>query len=163
MLSCSSSLKPKGDLNDQKIEEMLSIHRQYAFMDLYKKALEREQEQYGISDDALLDLSSVQLYHEFCLPLDFYSDDHPSYVDENYVILINKWLEKEYKAYMPVDDKNLKTHMTFRRVFDFYESEDLDRYIDSLRTLFQKKYKKHTLKSLDCFTRQKEIWEQMEF
>lgn len=40
--------------------------------------------------------------------------------------------------------------MTFKKALDFYESDDLNKYIDSLRILFYKKYEQHNLKSIDC-------------
>lgn len=161
LISCSTAIKKEQDLNDQKIEGLLAIHRQYAFMDLYHRALKKEKEQFKTEYDSLVDLSSIELYHEFCIVMDFYSEDHPTYDNANYYRLIDKWLAKEYRPNMSLDDKNLKAHRTFRRAFDFYESEDLQQYIDSLRTLFRNKQQHNTLKSLECYERTMEYWEQM--
>lgn len=160
-ISCSTTVKREQELINQKIEGLLAIHRQYAFMDLYERALKKEKEQLKIPYDALVDISRMELFHEFCIVMDFYSEDHPSYIDENYNRIRDKWLKKEYEPYMPLDDKNLNAHMTFRRAFDFYESEDLDQYIDSLRTLFREKQRHNTLRSLECYESTMKIWEQM--
>jgi len=61
-----------------------------------------------------------------------------------------KWLKKDYPVYMPTDNPNVRTTMTFKKALDFYESDDLNKYIDSLRILFYKKYEQHNLKSIDC-------------
>ncbi len=82
--------------------------------------------------------------------MDFYSKEHPSYIDENYKKLINKWLNKEYPIEMSIDNPNVKTTMAFKKVLDFYESSDLNEYIDSLRNVFYKKYNKNELGSLNC-------------
>lgn len=161
LVNCSTTVIREQDLNDQKIEGLLAIHRQHAFMDLYNRALKKEKEQLKIPYDSLVDISSMELYHEFCLIMDFYSEDHPTYDNENYYRLIDKWLKKEYKPYTSLDDKNLKAHMTFRRAFDFYESEDLDQYIDSLRILFHERQQHDTLRSLKCYESTMEYWEQM--
>lgn len=47
--------------------------------------------------------------------------------------------------------------MTFRKAFDFYYSDDLDNYIDSLRTLFRAKYKREELKSVKCLEMQEKF------
>ncbi|MGG5505660.1 MULTISPECIES: hypothetical protein [unclassified Myroides] len=160
-ISCSTTVKREQELINQKIEGLLAIHRQYAFMDLYNRALKKEKEQFKIPYDSLLDISSMELIYDVCLMVDFYSEDHPSYIDENYNRIRDKWLKKDYKPYMPLDDKNLRPHMTFRRAFDFYESEDLAQYIDSLRTLFREKQRNNTLRSLECYESTMKYWEQM--
>ncbi len=56
-----------------------------------------------------------------------------------------------------MDNPNLVGHMTFRKAFDFYYSDDLDNYIDSLRTLFRAKYKREELKSVKCLEMQEKF------
>lgn len=82
--------------------------------------------------------------------IDFYSERHPSYIDENYILMINRWINKKQDDYAPLDNPNIKTTMAFKRAIDFYESEDLAKYIDSLRNVFYKKAEKGELRSLEC-------------
>lgn len=51
---------------------------------------------------------------------------------------------------MPTDNPNLKTTMTLKKALDFYESPDLNKYIDSLRSIFYEKYINNNLESLNC-------------
>lgn len=51
---------------------------------------------------------------------------------------------------MPTDNPNLKTTMTLKKALDFYESSDLNKYIDSLRSIFYEKYRNNNLESLNC-------------
>lgn len=142
----------------EKIERLLNIHKRYAFIDLYSRALQYEEKIQDVANcESLLDISAMELLHEYCLVQDFYSDSHPSYENTNYTKLIDKWIDKEYKAYTSLDDKNMKVTMVFKKVFDFYESKDLEVYIDSLRILFYDKYKKGTLKSLECLEEQEQM------
>ncbi|WP_370901323.1 hypothetical protein [Chryseobacterium gossypii] len=151
LIYCSTNKKPTNEQDLRKIEILLSKHKRYAFIDLYEKSIRQEEKKYHIKKcDSLFDLSSNELYNENCLKMDFYSDDHKSYDDENYNILISKWLKKEYPPYIPTDNPNIKTTMVFKKALDFYESADLNNYIDSLRIVFYKKYKEHNLKSIDC-------------
>lgn len=136
----------KDNKEEQSIEKILSFHREYAFIDLYEKSLNKVRREEGvITEDYLFDLSSIELYHEYCIIMDF---DYNT--NQNYKNLIKKWVEKTYKPYTSLDDPKLIGHMTFRKAFDFYYSDDLDDYIDSLRVIFQAKYKKGELKSLKC-------------
>lgn len=151
LIYCTTNKKPTNEEDLKKIEVLLSKHKRYAFIDLYEKSLKREETKYQIKkNDSLFDLSSNELYNENCLKMDFYSDDHKSYIDENYNFLISKWLSKDYPPYMPLDNPNIKTTMTFKKALDFYESADLNKYIDSLRTVFYRKYEDHNLKSIEC-------------
>ncbi|MEN2436808.1 hypothetical protein AAH994_15440 [Weeksellaceae bacterium A-14] len=151
LIYCVSNKKPVNEQDLKRIEILLSKHKRYAFIDLYKKSLKQEEKKYQIKPlDSLFDLSSTELVQENCIFMDFYSEEHPSYIDDNYNSMIDKWLKKDYTPEMPTDNPNIKTTMTFKRALDFYESADLNKYIDSLRTVFHKKYEKHNLKSIDC-------------
>lgn len=151
LASCSSNLKMNSKVDNEKIELILAKHKKYAFMDLYRKSILKEEKNYGLQKcDSVFDLSASELMAEGCLKIDFYSENHPSYIDNNYENLIEKWLNKEYPPYASTDDANLKTTMTFKKVFDFYESADLNRYIDSLRIVFQEKHRNNSLKSINC-------------
>ena len=57
---------------------------------------------------------------------------------------------KNYFPSMPTDNPNLKTTMTLKKALDFYESSDLNKYIDSLRSIFYEKYRNNNLESLNC-------------
>lgn len=130
LIYCTTNKKPTNEQDLKKIEILLSKHKRYAFIDLYEKSIRQEEKKYHIKKcDSLFDLSSNELYNENCLKMDFYSDDHKSYDDENYNILISKWLNKEYPAYIPTDNPNIKTTMTLKKALDFYESADLNIYI----------------------------------
>ncbi|SFJ76558.1 hypothetical protein [Myroides guanonis] len=143
-----------------KIEKLLSIHKEYAFIDLYEKSIVQEEKKFKIQNgDSLFDITSMELYQEFCLIVDFYSKDHPTYENIKYDKLIHKWLQKEYPPYISMDNPNIKTTMTFRRAFDFYNSKDLNEYIDSLRVLFYAKYRNNELKSLECSEARFKIWD----
>ncbi|UZT96699.1 hypothetical protein ODZ84_15900 [Chryseobacterium fluminis] len=151
LIHCTTNKKSTNEQDLKKIEILLSKHKRYAFIDLYRKSLRQEEKKYHVKKcDSLLDVSSTELYNENCLKADFYSDDHKSYNDENYNLLILKWLKKDYPVYMPTDNPDVRTTMTFKKALDFYESDDLNKYIDSLRILFYKKYERHNLKSIDC-------------
>ncbi len=148
---CTTNKKPTNEQDLKKIETLLSKHKRYAFIDLYEKSIRQEEKKHHIKKcDSLFDLSSNEIYNENCLKMDFYSDDHKSYDDENYNLLISKWINKDYPPYMPLDNPNIKTTMALKKSLDFYESADLKKYIDSLRTVFYKKYEEHNLKSLEC-------------
>lgn len=139
----------KDDLN--KIELLLSKHKRFAFVDFYEKSIKKDEKKFNLKKcDSLFDMTSTQLYHEYCLKVDFYSEDHPTYEDKNYDALISKWLNKKYPVYMPPDDPNIKTTFAFKRALDFYESDDLEKYIDSLRVVFYSKHKNSNLKSIKC-------------
>ena len=151
LFSCSPYPKMISKADSEKIEFILAKHKKYAFMDLYRKSLLKEENNYNIQKcDSIFDLSASELISENCLKIDFYSDDHPFYADTNYESLIESWLNKQYPPFAPTDDANLKTSMTFKKVFDFYESADLNKYIDSLRTVFHEKHLNNNLKSIDC-------------
>lgn len=151
LIHCVSNNKTIKEKDRKKIEILLSKHKRYAFIDLYKKSIKQEEKKYQIKYcDSLFDLSSTELAQENCLFIDFYSKEHPSYIDKNYNAMINKWLKKNYSPDMPTDNPNIKTTMTFKKSLDFYESTDLNKYIDSLRTVFYKKYEEHNLKSINC-------------
>ncbi|WP_010255401.1 hypothetical protein [Myroides injenensis] len=158
-VNCTSLRSEKDSKVELNIEKILSIHRELAFIDLYEKSLDKIKKESGIStEDILFDLTGTELYHEYCMIIDFYSDDHPTYENVNYYNLIKKWGDKTYKPYGKVDDPKLIVHMTFRKAFDFYYSDDLDNYIDSLRTLFRAKYyKEGRLKNLECLEAQERI------
>lgn len=148
---CFFSFGMSKDVGNEKIEKLLLIHRKYAFIDLYEKSLDKvRQENNLVIDDSLVDLSRAELYHEYCLIMDFYSEVNNTYENKNYENMINKWVEKTYTPYSSIDDPKLIGHMTFKRAFDFYYSEDLNSYIDSLRVLFHTKYKEGKIRSLDC-------------
>ena len=150
-IQCFSNKKIKEKEDKIKIEILLSKHRRYAFIDLYEKSIKQEEKKYNIKKtDSLFDLSSTELYHQYCLKIDFYSSKHPSYTNENYEKMINKWLMKNYFPSMPTDNPNLKTTMTLKKALDFYESSDLNKYIDSLRSIFYEKYRNNNLESLNC-------------
>ena len=151
LVSCSSYPKMIRKVDNEKIELMLAKHKKYAFMDLYRKSILKEENIYRIQKcDSIFDLSASELISESCLKIDFYSDDNPFSTDRNYESLIAKWLNKQYPPFAPTDDANLKTTMTFKKVFDFYESADLNKYIDSLRIVFQGMHRHNGLKSIDC-------------
>lgn len=151
LVSCSSYPKMIRKVDNEKIELMLAKHKKYAFMDLYRKSILKEENIYRIQKcDSIFDLSASELISENCLKIDFYSDDNPFSTDRNYESLIAKWLNKQYPPFAPTDDANLKTTMTFKKVFDFYESADLNKYIDSLRIVFQGMHRHNGLKSIDC-------------
>ncbi|MCS7471964.1 hypothetical protein HX057_02820 [Myroides odoratimimus] len=154
-----TSLKPEKDSKEeQNIEKLLLIHREYAFIDLYRKSLDKIRKEKGVViEDFLVDISASELYHEYCLVVDFYSDNHQSYENKNYENLISKWVEKTYYPYTAMDNPNLIGHMTFRKTFDFYYSDDLVNYIDSLRTVFRAKHKIGELQSLKCLEEQERI------
>jgi len=137
--------------NNDKIEILLLHHRKHAFIDFYQKFIIKEKKRYQLHEcDSLFDLTSTELFHEACLMIDFYSERHPSYIDENYILMINRWINKKQDDYAPLDNPNIKTTMAFKRAIDFYESEDLAKYIDSLRNVFYKKAEKGELRSLEC-------------
>lgn len=142
----------KQVINDkEKIEKLLLLHKKHAFIDLYEKIINQEKKKYQlIISDSLFDLTSSELVNEYCLRIDFYSDMHPTYDDVNYNGMINSWLKKEYPVYTVLDNPNIKTTMAFKKVFDFYESDDLANYLDSLRTVFYKKHKNKELGSINC-------------
>lgn len=151
LIYCACGTKGIKQEDKKKIEILLSKHKRYAFIDFYEKSIKQEEKKYQVKKcDSLFDLSSTELYQDDCLKLDFYSESHQSYSDENYNKMINKWLKKDYPPSMPTDNPNIKTTMTFKKALDFYESTDLNKYIDSLRTLFYKKYEEHKLESINC-------------
>lgn len=151
LFSCITDPKKISKADSEKIELILAKHKKYAFMDLYRKSILKEENFYRIQKcDSIFDLSASELMSENCLKIDFYSDDNLSYTDTNYESLIARWLNKYYPPYAPTDDANIKTTMTFKKVFDFYESPDLNKYIDSLRTVFHEKHLNNNLKSIDC-------------
>ena len=121
LVSCSSYPKMNSKVDNEKIELILAKHKKYAFMDLYRKSILKEEKNYELQKcDSVFDLSASELMAEGRLKIDFYSENHPSYIDNNYEDLIEKWLTKEYPPFAPTDDANLKTTMTFKKVFDFY-------------------------------------------
>lgn len=152
ILNCCKTNKKTNELaHNKKIELLISKHRKHAFIDFYEKSIKQEEIRYRLKKcDSLVDLSASELYNENCLKIDFYSEDHPTYTDKNYDLLISKWLGKKYPDYTSPDDKSIKTTMTFKRALDFYESADLNKYLDSLRSVFYKKHENHNLKSIDC-------------
>ncbi|MCQ9639362.1 hypothetical protein MP478_08140 [Chryseobacterium sp. WG14] len=151
LIYCTSSKKPINKQDLRKIELLLSKHKKYAFIDLYRKEIQQEEKKYHIKKcDSLFDLSSTELVQENCLFMDFYSEDHSSYIDQNYQSMINKWLKKDYPPSIPADNPNIKMTMTFKKALDFYESADLDKYIDSLRVVCHRKYKENKLESINC-------------
>ena len=148
---CSTNKKSISKQDRNKIELLLSKHKRYAFIDLYEKYLRQEENKNGIKKcDSLFDLSSAELYNEYCLKIDFYSDDHKTYNDKNYDLLIFRWLNKNYPINMPMDNPNIKTTMALKKALDFYESADLNKYIDSLRIVFYKKHENNNLESINC-------------
>ncbi|QIY91089.1 hypothetical protein [Chryseobacterium gallinarum] len=151
LIYCACGKKNIKEEDKKKIEILLSKHKRYAFIDFYEKSIKQEERKYQVKKcDSIFDLSSTELYQDDCLKLDFYSENHQSYNDENYDRMVNKWLKKDYPPSMPTDNPNIKTTMTFKKALDFYESTDLNKYIDSLRTLFYKKYEEHKLESINC-------------
>ena len=151
LISCRTYPKKISKADSEKIELILAKHKKYAFMNLYRKSLMKEENKYNLKKcDSIFDLSASELISENCLKIDFYSDDNPFYTDPNHESLIARWLNKDYPTFAPTDDANLKTTMTFKKVFDFYESADLNKYIDSLRTVFHEKHLNNNLKSIDC-------------
>ncbi|MDM1376787.1 hypothetical protein [Myroides marinus] len=157
-VNCTFLKSEKDGKEEQDIEKILLIHKEYAFIDLYKKSLDRIRKEKGvIAEDFLVDISAAELYHEYCLVVDFYSENYQSYENKNYESLINKWVEKTYNPYTAMDNPNVIAHMTFRKTFDFYYSDDLDNYIDSLRTVFRAKHKVGELQSLKCLEEQERI------
>ena len=151
LISCSTYSKKISKADSEKIELILAKHKKYAFMNLYRKSLLKEENKYNLQKcDSIFDLSASELISENCLRIDFYSDDNTSYTDPNYEFLIARWLNKDYPPFAPADDANLKTTMTFKKVFDFYESADLNKYIDSLRNVFHEKHLNNNLKSIHC-------------
>jgi hypothetical protein len=152
LTKCTINKKQNRDENLKKIEVILSKHKKYAFFDFYNKSIKQEEKKYHLKKcDSLFDLSPNELYNENCIKVDFYSENHKSYDDENYDLLISKWLNKNYPPYMPLDNPNIKSTMTLKKALDFYESDELNKYIDSLRNLFYKKYENNNLKSINCF------------
>jgi hypothetical protein len=150
-VNCSSNRKTISNEDRNKIETLLSKHRRYAFTNLYEKSISKDEKKYNIKKcDSIFDLTSNELYNEYCINIDFYSEANQRYENKNYDALIAKWLSKDYSSYMPVDNPNLKTSMSLKRALDFYESNDLKKYIDSLRVVFLKKYQDNNLKSLNC-------------
>lgn len=151
---CNCSINKNDLINSgdkEKIDLLLSKYKRYAFLDLYRKSIKQEEKKYNIKKcDSLFDISSMELQNEYCLFVDFYSSQHPSYIDENYNKMIKKWLTKDYSPYMPLDNPNIKTVMEYKRALDFYESRDLKNYIDSLRNVYYEKYNKNELKNIDC-------------
>ncbi len=89
-VNCISLRPEKYSKEKQNIEKILSFHKEYAFIDLYEKSLDKIREEEGvILEDYLFDMSSMELYHEYCLVIDFYSYNHQSYKNKNYENLIN--------------------------------------------------------------------------
>lgn len=149
LFSCIANDKPSNISDYKKIDLLLTKHKQKAFIDLYQKLVSQEERKYQIKKtDSLYDLTYGEINSEFCLDIDFYSEEHPSYSDENYDKLINKWLKTDY--FIHTDNQNIKPTLTFKKAFAFYESEDLNKYIDSLRIVFIRKYKENKLESIKC-------------
>lgn len=150
LVNCSTKTNTIEE-DKRKIEILLSKYKRYAFLDLYEKSIFQSEKRNNIKKcDSILDISSTELYHEYCLFIDFHSKEHSGYTDENYDALIKKWLKKDYLPYMPLDNPNIKTNMEFKRALDFYDSGDLKKYIDSLRIVYHEKYKKNELRGLEC-------------
>lgn len=150
--NCSANKNDSINFEDKrKIEILLSKYKRYAFLDLYGRSIKQDHKKYNIKRcDSLFDVSSMELQNEYCLFVDFYSAQHQSYIDENYNIMIKKWLDKDYSPYMPLDNPNIKTVMEYKRALDFYESKNLKDYIDSLRNVYYEKYNNNELKNIDC-------------
>ena len=82
LIQCTTNKKQTNEKDFKKIEILLSKHKRYAFIDLYEKSMRQEEKKHHIKKcDSLFDLSSAELAQEDCLFMDFYSKEHPSYID----------------------------------------------------------------------------------
>ncbi len=134
-----------------QIEKLLNKYKRYAMLDLYEKSTKNKISFNKLTNNRhYIDYTRIELIHEYCLIIDFYSKNHPTYSDSNYDNLIKKWMSKEYTYNSSVDDTLAIPIMEQKRALDFYESEDLKKYIDSLRNMYHSKYNNKQLISLEC-------------
>ena len=130
----------------EKIELLLSKYKKHAFLDLYRKSIKQAEKKYKLQKcDSLFDVTEMGLYIDYSLPKYYFTKEKPNYSDYNYDKMIKKWLNKNYPPDRPLDNPNIKTIREFKRAFDFYESKDLQQYIDSLQQSFYKRYKVNDL------------------
>jgi len=59
LIHCTTNKKSTNEQDLKKIEILLSKHKRYAFIDLYKKSLRQEEKKYHVKKcDSLFDASS---------------------------------------------------------------------------------------------------------
>ncbi|MGV8993163.1 MAG: hypothetical protein ACOH1O_03610 [Flavobacterium sp.] len=78
LISCRTYPKKISKADSEKIELILAKHKKYAFMNMYRKSLMKEENKYNLKKcDSIFDLSASELISENCLKIDFYFDDNP--------------------------------------------------------------------------------------
>lgn len=95
-----------------KLENELLKLKNQAFCDCYYKATESEKIAYN---DGSSYVQIINLKDEYI------------YGNQNYRNMINQWLQKEYKSFDP------KNNLYLMKCLDFYNSKELEKFIDSVR------------------------------
>lgn len=147
MFGCSYSSKKNFENNDKKDSLNLELERDLLYLKnlTYISYLRRLEiitlKNYHIDfktdscfiKTKILDASSMHYYQSGNVSLNYLFED------QNRERLIKKWLEKEFELIPLEGGDKIKHSYDYYKALEFYNSEDLKKYIDSVRNVEMKK------------------------
>ncbi|MBS3992184.1 MAG: hypothetical protein KGZ87_00530 [Bacteroidetes bacterium] len=138
---------------ENSIKELVNYRKADLAISIYEDDIKKMKVKYGLKDKKdLLDVTQSKLVYDKCLLISFRENrDDFEYNDVLGNFIVEKWKKKDYFEKYHFEDYNHNPTLSLMKMFDFYNSEDLKKYSDSLFIETLRRYKSGKYPDLeDC-------------
>lgn len=143
----------KNDNLENTIKKLVNYRKEDLAITVYEDDVKKMKDRYGINNQKkLLDVSQSKLIYDKCLLLSLRENKNDfDYKDSLGNFIVDKWKNKDYFEKYHFENYNHSPTLSLMKMFDFYNSEDLKKYSDSLYNETLKRYKSGKYPDLeDC-------------
>lgn len=151
----SSGVASQGNV-ENTIKELVNYRKEDLAIIIYEDDQKKMRERYVLKNQKeLLDVSQSKLVYDKCILVSLReSRDDFEYKDVLGNFIVEKWKKKNYLENYHFENYNHKPTLSLMKMFDFYNSEDLKKYSDSLFSETLRRYKSGKYPDLeDCINR----------
>lgn len=128
---------------EKKIKIIINNRKIFLANIIYENEQELIKKKYNINDKSIFfDVSSLKIEEEFGMYSLFGENDTRQIIDPLGNQIVNKWKKLNYDPnyYFNYDKIVPNIHLSFLKMMDFYNSDDLKKYEDSLQITLDNRY-----------------------
>lgn len=128
---------------EASIEKLVNFRKYELAIIIYEFDVKKMKEKYNINNlKELQDLSQTKLVYEKCLLISFRENQNDfEYKDKLGSLIVNKWKDKDYFQKYHFENYDQLPSLSLMKMLDFYNSNDLKKYSDSLLNETIRRYK----------------------